>query len=94
MIVNLHNTYEPFIRMKISPNFNKYISYANMFLYYHSIYTVFWSAWIFHQVSELILAFLISVSSLVLVHVANADELFLNLIDCNNPRRNPVILYK
>jgi hypothetical protein len=94
MIVNLHNTYEPFIRMKIGPNFNKYISYANMFLYYHSIYTVFWSAWIFHQPTELILAFLISVSSLVLVHVVNADELFLNLIDCNNPRRNPVILYK
>ena len=94
MIVNLHNTYEPFIKLKKDPNFNKYLSYANMFLYYHSIYTIFWSAWIFHQVLELIFAYTISVISLVLAHVVNVDELFLNLIDFNDPRRNPTILYK
>lgn len=94
MIVNLHFTYEPFISLKIDPNFNKYISFANVFLYYHSIYTVFWSAWIFHRVTELVLAFLISVSSLVLAHVVNIDELFLNLIDFNYPSKKPVILYK
>ena len=94
MIVNLHNTYTPFISLKIAPKFNKYISYANIFLYYHSIYTVFWSAWIFHQATEIILAFLIAVSSLVLAHVVNIDELFLNLIDFNNPGTNSNILYK
>ena len=94
MIVNLHNIYESFINNNnIDPNFNKYISYANTFLYYHSIYTIFWSAWIFHQVPELIFAFLISVIFLVFAHVINVDELFLNLID-PYPRRNPVILYK
>jgi hypothetical protein len=94
MIVNLHNTYEPFILLRKDPNFNKYISYANTFLYYHSIYTIFWSAWIFHQVLELILAYTISVASLVLAHVINIDELLLNLIDMNDPRKNPIILYR
>ena len=77
MIVNLHNIYESFINMNynIDPNFNKYISYANIFLYYHSIYTIFWSAWIFHQVPELIFAYLISVIFLVFAHVINVDEL-------------------
>ena len=93
MIVNLHYTYEPFITLKISPNFNKYISYVNMFLYYHSIYTIFWSSWIFHRIPELVLAFLISLSALVLVHVVNVDELFLNLFDFNYPGKNPIILY-
>ena len=94
MIVNLHNTYEPFINLKIAPNFNKYISYVNMFIYYHGIYTLFWTAWIFHQVKELILAYFISIIFLVIAHVINVDELFLNLIDCYYPRRNPVILYR
>ena len=92
MIVNLHNTYMPFINLNIDPNFNKYISYINMFLYYHSIYTVFWSAWIFHQVTELIIAFFISVISLVLIHVINVDELILNLFDCNYPKKNRIII--
>ena len=94
MIVNLHNTYEPFIILNIGQNFNKYISFINTFLYYHSIYTIFWSSWIFHKVTELILAYIISVSSLIIAHVTNVDELFLNLIDFNYPKRNPVILYK
>ena len=93
MIVNLHNTYEPFINLKNDPNFNKYISYDNKFLYYHSIYTIFWSAWIFHRVLELIFAYAISIISLVLAHVINVDELFLNLIDFS-ARKNPVILYR
>ncbi len=94
MIVNLHFTYEPFISLKFDPNFNKYISFANVILYYHSIYTIFWSSWIFHRVTELVLAFIIAVSSLFLAHVVNIDELFLNLIDFNNPNKNPVILYR
>ena len=93
MIVNLHNTYEPFNALKMDPTFNKYIYYVNAFLYYHSIYTVFWSSWIFHQVPELIVGFTISVFSLVLSHVINIDEIILNLIDFNYRRKNPVILY-
>ena len=93
MIVNLHNTYEPFINLNLDLNFNKYISYANMFLYYHSIYTIFWSSWIFHQVIELGFAYFISVMFLVIAHVINVDELVLNLIDFKPQRRNPVILY-
>ena len=93
MIVNLHNTYEPFNALKMDPTFNKYIYYVNAFLYYHSIYTVFWSSWIFHQVQELIAGFAISVFSLVVAHVINIDELILNLIDFNYRRKNPVILY-
>jgi hypothetical protein len=95
MIVNLHNTYEPFINnyYGLNPTFNKYISYANLFLYYHSIYTVFWSSWIFHQVIELILAYFISIIALFIVHVINIDELCLILIDFNYLRKNPVILY-
>ena len=94
MIVNLHNTYEPFIVLKIDSKFNKYISYINMFLYYHSIYTIFWSSWIFHNIKELVFAYIISIMSLVFIHSVNVDELFLNLIDINNQRKNPVILYK
>ena len=94
MIVNLHNTYEPFSMIKLDVNFNKYISYINMFLYYHSIYTIFWSSWIFHNIKELVFAYIISVSSLVFLHAVNIDELMLNLIDIYNPRKNPVILYK
>ena len=94
MIVNLHNTYEPFSKLKLDIKFNKYIFMINMFLYYHSIYTIFWSSWIFHNIKELVLAYIISVSSLVLAHSINIDELFLNLIDLYNPRKNPVILYK
>ena len=94
MIVNLHNTYEPFSMIKLDVNFNKYISYINMFLYYHSIYTIFWSSWIFHNIKELVFAYIISVSSLVLLHAVNIDELMLNLIDIYYPRKNPVILYK
>ena len=95
MIVNLHNTYEPFIinYFRLDQSFNKFISYANMFLYYHSIYTIFWSAWIFHQVIELFLAYFISIFALVIVHVINIDELCLNLIDFNNSKKNPIILY-
>ena len=94
MIVNLHNTYEPFSKLKIDIKFNKYIFMINMFLYYHSIYTIFWSSWIFHNIKELVLAYIITVSSLVFAHSINIDELFLNLIDLYNPRKNPVILYK
>ena len=94
MIVNLHNTYGPFINMKMDLEFNKYISYANMFLYYHSIYTIFWSAWIFHQVVELYFAYFISIMFLVFAHSINVDELILNLIDMNPPRRNPILFYK
>lgn len=93
MIVNLHNTYEPFNALKMDPTFNKYIYYVNAFLYYHSIYTVFWSSWIFHQVQELIAGFAISVFSLVIAHVINIDEICLNLMDFNYRRKNPVILY-
>jgi len=94
MIVNLHNTYEPFSMLKIDSKFNKYISSINMFLYYHSIYTIFWSSWIFHYIKELVFAYIISVSSLVFLHSVNIDELMLNLIDIYNTRKNPVILYK
>lgn len=92
MIVNLHNIYEPF--MKNAKNFNNYIFYANMFLYYHSIYTIFWSSWIFHTIQELVYAYIISISSLVMIHSVNIDELMLNLFDFSNPRKNPVIIYK
>ena len=91
MIVNLHNIYEPF--MKNAKNFNNYIFYANMFLYYHSIYTIFWSSWIFHHIKELVFAYIISVFSLILAHSINIDELILNLIDFRHTRKNPVILY-
>ena len=40
MIVNLHNTYEPFGALnlrKFDIKFNKYIFLSNMFLYYHSV---------------------------------------------------------
>ena len=94
MIVNLHNTYEPFSKLKLDMKFNKYIFMINMFLYYHSVYTIFWSSWIFHNIKELVLAYIITVSSLVFAHSINIDELFLNLIDLYNPRKNPVILYK
>lgn len=95
MMVNLLNTYEPFINnyFKLDQTFNKYISYANTFLYYHSIYTVFWSSWIFHKVAEIFFAYIISVFALFFVHVINIDELFLNLIDFNYSRKNPTILY-
>ena len=97
MIVNLHNTYEPFNKLKLDKkdmNFNKYIIMINIFLYYHSIYTIFWSSWIFHTIQELVYAYVISVSALVFAHSINIDELMLNLIDFYNPRKNPVILYK
>ena len=41
MIVNLHNTYEPFSKLNLDNKFNNYISMINMFLYYHSIYGKF-----------------------------------------------------
>ena len=97
MIVNLHNTYEPFGALnlrKFDIKFNKYIFLSNMFLYYHSIYTIFWSSWIFHNIKELVFAYIISVSSLILAHSVNVDELMLNLIDIYNLRKNAVILYK
>ena len=97
MIVNLHNTYEPFNKLKLDKkdmNFNKYIIMINIFLYYHSIYTIFWSSWIFHTIQELVYAYVISVSALVFAHSINIDELMLNLIDFYNPRKNPVIIYK
>ena len=97
MIVNLHNTYEPFGALnlrKFDIKFNKYIFLSNMFLYYHSIYTIFWTSWIFHNIKELVFAYIISVSSLILAHSVNVDELMLNLIDIYNLRKNPVILYK
>jgi hypothetical protein len=94
MIVNLHNTYEPFSKLNLDNKFNNYISMINMFLYYHSIYTIFWSSWIFHTIQELVYAYIISISSLVMIHSVNIDELMLNLFDFSNPRKNPVIIYK
>ena len=97
MIVNLHNTYEPFNKLKLDKKdmkFNKYIIMINIFLYYHSIYTIFWSSWIFHTIQELVFAYVISVCALVFLHSINIDELMLKLIDFSNPRKNPVILYK
>ena len=94
MIVNLHHTYEPFLQMKVGGNFSNIIFCCNMFLYYHSIYTIFWSSWIFHQVTELIISFIISVSFLFLVHVVNVDELMLSLFDLNYQSRSPNILYR
>ena len=94
MIVNLHNTYEPFSKLNLDNKFNNYISVINMFLYYHSIYTIFWSSWIFHTIQELVYAYIISISSLVMIHSVNIDELMLNLFDFSNPRKNPVIIYK
>lgn len=97
MIVNLHNTYEPFNKLsmrKLDMKFNKYIFFINMFLYYHSIYTIFWSSWIFHNITELVFAYIISVSALVIAHSVNIDELILNLIHIYNPGKNTVILYK
>ena len=91
MIINLHHTYEPFLKVKLGGNFSNIIFYCNMFLYYHSIYTIFWSSWIFHQVTELIISFIISVSFLVLVNVVNVDELILNLFDFS---RKTIILYR
>ena len=94
MIVNLHNTYEPFSKLNLDNKFNNYISMINMFLYYHSIYTIFWSSWIFHTIQELVYAYIIAISSLVMIHSVNIDELMLNLFDFSNPRKNPVIIYK
>ena len=97
MIVNLHNTYEPFNKLKLDKKdmkFNKYIIMINIFLYYHSIYTIFWSSWIFHTIQELVFAYVISVFALVFIHSINIDELMLKLIDFSNQRKNPVILYK
>ena len=94
MIVNLHNTYEPFSKLNLDNKFNNYISMINMLLYYHSIYTIFWSSWIFHTIQELVYAYIISISSLVMIHSVNIDELMLNLFDFSNPRKNPVIIYK
>ena len=94
MIVNLHNIYLPFMENNKDKNFNNYIFYANMFLYYHSIYTIFWSSWIFHNIKELVFAYIVSVFSLILAHSINIDELILNLIDFRGLRKNPVLLYK
>lgn len=97
MLVNLQNTLNPFIEFfkndQKTNNFNKYISYSNMFLYIHSIYTIFWSAWIFHQIFELYFAYFISIAFLVIAHVINIDELILNLIDFKS-KQNSVILYQ
>ena len=66
----------------------------NIFLYYHSIYTIFWSSWIFHTIQELVFAYIIAVFALVTIHCVNIDELILNFLDFYNPTKNPVILYK
>lgn len=93
MMANLHHTYQPFIELKIDPKFNLYFSYVNIFLYYHSIYTIFWTAWIFHRITELVISFIISMGTLIVIHVANVDCFLLNLIDCNMAKKNRVILF-
>ena len=94
MIVNLHNTYEPFSKLNLDKDFNKYITMINIFLYYHSIYTIFWSSWIFHTIQELVFAYIIAIFALVTIHCVNIDELILNFLDFYNLSKNPVILYK
>ena len=93
MIVNLHYSYYPIIEKYKYSNII-YTTYINTFLYYHNIYTIFWSAWIFHQVKELFISYFVSISFLVTIHSINIDELIWNLFDFQYPKKNPKILYK
>lgn len=94
MIVHLVFTYEPFIARNISLTFNYYFRLANIFLYFHSIYTIISTSWIFHTLTELILSFLISMIVIIIIHIVNVDCLMLNLIDWNSVKRRSVILYR
>ena len=81
MLIHLNITSKIFIDSNIEIYNMKIFSLISKFLLFHSVYVIFWSSWIFHNIIDLFLSFIIGTMSLSFIHFSNFDKLILTLID-------------
>ena len=81
MLIHLNITSKIFIDSNIEIYNMKIFSLISKFLLFHSVYVIFWSSWIFHNIIDLFLSFIFGTMSLSFIHFSNFDKLILTLID-------------
>ena len=63
-------------------NYNLYyLIFVIKFLLWHNVYSLFWSAYLFHTIFEIVVAFIISIIFILFVHFINFDNLVIKLFE-------------
>ena len=92
IIINLNCTLESFSSRGMKSKATIFIQLFNIFLYFHSIYTIFWTCYIYHKMSEILISYFTSCFTIGFLHFINFDELFICLFD-NRIVENVQMLY-
>jgi hypothetical protein len=72
-----------------------YLILVNRFLLLHNVYSLFWSAYLFHTIFEIVVGFIISIFFILFVHFINFDHLMVMLLEFNedNNQYDKSIIY-
>jgi hypothetical protein len=84
LISHLDYISHEFLTAKINIELMNYISYICHFFHYHNIYIIFWSSWVFCNLTELFISYFICIIYISFIHFCSIDKLFLVLIDFSN----------
>ena len=85
MLINVIYVFIYFYKNNVSKIIFIFLIFFSMFLLIHSIYVLFWTAWIYHPLSELISSFYFSVLSLIMFHYLSFEKFICKCIyKCSN----------
>jgi hypothetical protein len=87
ILSNLQTLCETFINENIKKEFMNYTLITIKFLKYHNIYSIFWTAWMFHKIRETIISFFISFIVVCLVGTLGLDRLIVKLFNAEARRK-------
>ena len=87
IVINVKYISDLFKAKVINTQLMNYFSFACLGLLLHNIYSIFWTAFIFHQRNESILALIISIVVLIIIPKLNFDKVIFNLFDFKIPVR-------
>ena len=69
-------------------NINNYLILVIKFLLWHNVYSLFWSAYLFHTIIEILIGYVISICFILFVHFINFDNLVYQLLFESNDEFN------
>lgn len=86
-LLNLISVFEMFKAEGIKKKMMDYLIKASKFLLYHNLYTIIWTAWVFHKVRETIFSFFFAFFIVLMIISLNIDRLVVFLMNKEAPKR-------
>ena len=73
---------------ELDRNINYYLILVIKFLLWHNVYSLFWSAYLFHTIIEILIGYVISICFILFIHFINFDNLVYQLLFESNDEFN------